>query len=58
MAVQQEHKTRVLALKRTDSQGVNLTADLAEIAAVWPELPEYIKAAIKTLVKTYKGAGE
>jgi len=30
----------------------NLPADLAEIVAVWPELPGHIKAAIKTLVQT------
>jgi hypothetical protein len=27
---------------------------VAEIVAVWPELPIHIKAAIKALVQTYK----
>jgi hypothetical protein len=30
----------------------NLLPDLAEIAAVSPNLPEHIKAAIKALIKT------
>jgi len=31
----------------------NLSSDLAEIVAVWPELPEYIKATAKALVQIY-----
>ena len=30
----------------------NLPEDLAEIVAVWPELPEHIKQAIRALAKT------
>jgi hypothetical protein len=30
-----------------------LTQDLAEIVAVWPELPEHIRAAVKALVQTH-----
>jgi hypothetical protein len=30
----------------------NLPSDLAQIVAAWPNLPEYIKAAIMALVKT------
>jgi hypothetical protein len=30
-----------------------LPQDLAEIVTVWPELTEYIKAAIKALVQTH-----
>jgi hypothetical protein len=37
--------------KRDENQLRNVPTDLAEIVAVWPELPEHIKAAIKALVQ-------
>ena len=35
-----------------------LPLGLAEIVAVWPQLPEHIKAAIKALVRTHDTEGE
>jgi len=37
---------------KIDTSG--LPSDLAEIVAVWPELPEYIKAAIKAMIETFR----
>lgn len=31
----------------------HLNSDLEEIARIWPELPEHIKAAIRALVQTH-----
>ena len=31
----------------------NLSDDLLEIVAVWPELPEHLKAAIRALIQTH-----
>ena len=39
--------------QKQDKQALpELSQDIAEIVTVWPELPEYIKAAIKALVQT------
>ena len=46
------------APKTAENQTKNLPPDLAEIVAVWPELPEYIKAAIKALAQTYNIEGK
>jgi len=34
-----------------ENQAQNLPDDLVEIATVWPELPEHIKKAIRTLIR-------
>jgi hypothetical protein len=41
------------SLKQGKIDTPKLPAELAEIVAVWPELPGHIKAAIKALVKTH-----
>jgi hypothetical protein len=41
--------------KSGGSRPAPLPSDLAEIMAVWPKLPEHIKAAITTLVRSAIG---
>ena len=44
--------------KTGQNQGETPPDDLAKVVAVWPELPEHIKAAVKALVSSYlQGAG-
>ena len=38
--------------KTGQNEPVELPSDLAEIVAVWHDLPEHIKAAVKALVQT------
>jgi hypothetical protein len=52
----QEHRVQTKSknsLKQASNQAQKLPADLVEVVAVWPELPEHIKAAIKALVQTH-----
>jgi hypothetical protein len=39
--------------KPASNQAETLPPDLAEIVAVWPELPGHIKAAVQALVQIY-----
>jgi len=39
--------------KTPESQFEKLPPDLAEIVAVWPELPEHIRQTIKALIKAW-----
>ena len=40
--------------KTSKSGNKELPADFAEIVAVWSSLPEYIKAAIKAMIETFR----
>lgn len=42
--------------KQPEIDTQNLPPDLAEIVAVWPQLPKHIKAAITALVDTFPHA--
>ena len=44
--------------KQPKTDTAELPADLAEIVAVWPELPVHIKAAIKALIETNCSKGK
>jgi hypothetical protein len=39
--------------KTAKTQLQNVSTELTEIVAIWPELPVHIKAAIKALIQTY-----
>jgi len=40
--------------KNDQKQAQKLPSDLAEIVALWPDLPEHIKQAVKALIKSCK----
>jgi hypothetical protein len=39
--------------KQAEIDTLKLPPDLAEVVAVWPGLPAYIRAAIKALIETH-----
>ena len=49
-----DRKTDSKNSNKAENQAQNLPPDLAEIVAVWLELPEHIKQSIKALVQACK----
>ena len=52
-----DSKKPIPALKTTEINTPQLPPDLAAIVSVWPDLPDHIKAAIKTLVQSVPKQG-